>query len=62
MKKKETFNIKNLDKYRGKIVAWYKGKIIAYGKSYEEVERKVGDKKDKVTYESISQHEGMLIV
>jgi len=62
MKKKETFNINNLDEYRGKIVAWHKGKIIAYGKSYEEVERKVGDKKDKVTYESISKYEGMLIV
>lgn len=62
MKRKETFNIDNLDKYRGKWVAWYEGKIIASSKTLKQLEKKVGDKKDKVTYESISKHEGMLIV
>ncbi|MBA7672902.1 hypothetical protein ES703_81089 [subsurface metagenome] len=45
--------IKDVREYRGKWVAWYKGKIIASGKTIQEVENKLGDKKGKVTYEVI---------
>lgn len=66
MKKKEKiYKISNVKKYRGKWIAWHDYKIIASGKTLKEVKKKVKDKirdKDKVIYESISKHEGMLVV
>lgn len=48
--KKKSYDVK---KYRGKWVAWYKDKIIASGKTIDEVEKKIGNKKGKVIYEII---------
>lgn len=66
MKKKEKiYKISNVKKYRGKWIAWYDYKIIAHGNSLEEVIKKAEDKikdKDEIAYESISKHEGMLVV
>ncbi len=45
--------IDNVKKFRGKWIAWYEGKIIASGKTIDEVEKKVRNKKGKVTYEII---------
>lgn len=61
MKKKEIFNINNLDKYMGKIVAYYKGKIIASGKTLDEVEKKVGGKKRKVFYGQVPKEDYIIV-
>lgn len=45
--------INDVKKFRGKWVAWCEDKIIASGKTIEEVEKKVRNKKGKVTYEII---------
>lgn len=64
MKKKEIYKynqIKIDKKYRGKVVAYYKGKIIASGKTLDEVEKKVSDKKRKIFY-GIVPKENYIIV
>jgi len=48
--KKKIYNVK---RFRGKWIAWYEGKIVASGKTIDEVEKKVRNKKGKVTYEVI---------
>jgi len=63
MKKKEVYKynqIKIDKKYRGKVVAWHKGKIIASGKTLDEVEKKVGDKR-KVFYGIVPKEDYIIV-
>jgi len=63
MKKKEVYKynqIKIDKKYRGKVVAYYKGKIIASGKTLDEVEKEVGDKR-KVFYGRVPKEDYIIV-